>query len=141
MIRRVFLLIFITHLIFSCAKHDEKNKQFYRAIANQDTAYLSIIRLENKFYGQYEIRYNGKAFIDSGDVTGIIKKDTLRGTFHFKPYGGGEWRRKPIIFLEENGKLLLGKGFVHSFLKIAYFDETVPFDFSKPDFVFDEITE
>lgn len=132
-------VFFILFFVLGCEQHTEKNKQFYRAINKKDTAYLSIIRVKNKFYGQYEIRYSGKAFIDSGDVSGIIKKDTLRGDFHFMPYGGGSWKRKPIIFLEKNGQLLLGKGATYTLFNISYFRENVPFDFSNPEFVFEEV--
>lgn len=131
--------LFFTLFVFSCAQHTDKNKQYYRAINKKDTAYLSINRVNNKFYGQYEIRYSGQAFIDSGDVSGIIKKDTLRGDFHFLPYGGGSWKRKPIIFLEKNGQLLLGKGATYTLFNISYFRENVPFDFNNPEFVFEKL--
>ncbi|MBK0370047.1 hypothetical protein [Flavobacterium agrisoli] len=128
-------------LLISCAQHTENNTEYYRAIHQQDTAYLTISRVENQFYGQYEIHYNGQAFIDSGAVSGIIKKDTLRGNFEYFPYGGGQKKRKPVIFLEKNNQLLLGKGLTYTLFQITYFDESVPFDFSKPEFVFERVSK
>lgn len=132
------LLVITIATFLSCTKHDDKNKLYYKAINNQDTAYLSINRLENKFYGQLEIRYGGQGVKDSGAVSGLIKADSLRGNFNFAPYGGGEYQRKPIIFLEKDGKLILGKGATYTLFKITYFRKDVPLDFSRPEFVFEE---
>lgn len=136
---KVPLLIIIVATLLSCTLHDDKNKLYYKAINNQDTAYLSINRLEHKFYGQLEIRYGGQGIKDSGTVSGLIKADSLRGNFNFAPYGGGQHQQKPIIFLKKDGKLILGKGATYSLFKIVYFRKDVPIDFSNPEFVFEEI--
>ncbi len=135
----VFKFCFLSLLLFSCKQHHEDDKKYYKAIHLKDTAYLSIHRAEDQFYGQLEIRYGGKTMKDSGSVSGFIKKDTLRGNFKYLPYGGGESKRKPIIFLVENDKLILGKGATYTLFGITYFHKKAHFDFHNSDFIFEEI--
>lgn len=135
------VILSLLFLVFGCAKHDEKNKHYYRAIHERDTAYLSINKVDEQFYGQLEFSYGGRNIKDSGTVSGFIKKDTLRGNFNFAPYSGGKNKRRPIILLEKNGKLLLGKGATYTLFNIAYFRKDIPFDFTNPEFVFEEIKD
>ncbi|WP_051627472.1 hypothetical protein [Flavobacterium seoulense] len=127
-------------LIFGCEKAEEKGTRFsYRAVKDKDTALLNFIRLEdNRFFGQYEIIYGGSRK-DSGEVRGIISGDTIKGSFYYHPYGGGVLKRYPVALLKRENKLLLGKGVISIYMGIPSFLKTEPIDYSKPEFIFEEI--
>lgn len=127
-------------IVFSCADGNKKEKQFYyRAIKDKDTVFLNFIKLEdNRFYGQYEIRY-GQSRKDSGEVRGIISGDTIKGSFYYQPYGGGVLKRYPIALLKRKKKLLLGKGVISVYMGIPSYLKGDPINYSNPEFVFEEI--
>jgi hypothetical protein len=129
-------------IVFSCADGNNKEKQvYYRAIKDKDTALLNFIKLEdNRFYGQYEIRYGGFNK-DSGEVRGIISGDTIKGSFYYQPYGGGVLKRYPIALLKRKKQLLLGKGVISVYMGIPSYLKGDPIDYSNPEFVFEEIKE
>lgn len=134
-----FCVVFAA-ILFSCADGNNKEKQFYyRAVNNKDTALLNFIKLEdNRFYGQYEIRY-GESRKDSGEVRGIISGDTIKGSFYYQPYGGGVLKRYPIALLKRKNKLLLGKGVISVYMGIPSYLKGEPIDYSNPEFVFEEV--
>ncbi|WP_140485971.1 hypothetical protein [Flavobacterium sp. GSA192] len=134
-----FCILFAV-IVFSCADANKEGKQFhYRSINDKDTAFLNFIKLEdNRFFGQYEIRYGGVSK-DSGEIRGIISGDTIKGSFYYQPYGGGVLKRYPIALLKRKNKLLLGKGVISVYMGIPSFLKGDTIDYSNPEFVFEEI--
>lgn len=139
-IAAIKILIVLSILFLSCDNSIRNGKQFYyRAVNDKDTALLSFIKLEdNRFFGQYEIRYGGVRK-DSGELRGIISGDTIKGSFYYHPYGGGVLKRYPVALLKRKNKLLLGEGVISVYMGIPSFMKGEPIDYSNPEFVFEEI--
>ena len=139
-IAAIKILIVFSILFLSCDNSIKNGKQFYyRAVNDKDTALLSFIKLEdNRFFGQYEIRYGGVRK-DSGELRGIISGDTIKGSFYYHPYGGGVLKRYPVALLKRKNKLLLGEGVISVYMGIPSFMKGEPIDYSNPEFVFEEI--
>jgi hypothetical protein len=132
----LFTLLLVS--IYGCNFREKKEKNtFYRAINGKDTAILSLSTYENRFWGQYEIRY-GKMGKDSGEVRGEFIGDTLRGVYNYISYGGS-LKQAPIALLKKNNKLLLGKGFVSSLMDMPIYVPEIPIDYTNSEFVFEEI--
>jgi len=127
--------------IYGCSgtSVDQKNdtKTLYRAINKDDTATLKINLTDKEFYGQFEINYHG-AYKDSGNVTGIVKGNTLMGTYHFQHYGIETWDKTPVAFLKKDDKLIMGVGAMEIYMNIRYFKKNVPIDYNNPKFVFEK---
>lgn len=126
-------------LLYGCGFNKKEKKEFYRAINGKDTAFLSLSSSENRFWGQYEIRY-GKTGKDSGQVRGEYIGDTLRGVFKFLSFGGS-LKQAPIALWKKDNKLILGKGVVSSLLDMPIYMTEVPIDYKNPEFVFEPIKE
>jgi len=139
-IAAIKIFIVLSILFLSCDNSIRNGKQFYyRAVNDKDTALLSFIKLEdNRFFGQYEIRYGGVRK-DSGELRGIISGDTIKGSFYYHPYGGGVLKRYPVALLKRKNKLLLGEGVISVYMGIPSFMKGEPIDYSDPEFVFEEI--
>lgn len=132
----LFTLLLVS--IYGCNFREKKEKQaFYQAINGKDTAILSITAYENRFWGQYEIRY-GKMGKDSGEVRGEFIGDTLRGVYNYISYGGS-LKQAPIALLKKNNKLLLGKGVASSLMDMPIYVPEIPIDYNNSEFVFEEI--
>lgn len=112
-------------------------KSHYRAINKDDTASLNIVLKEKTFYGQYEVNHHG-LYKDSGDVNGIIKGDTLKGTFHYQQYRIEKWDRIPIALLRRQGKLIMGTGAMEIYMNMTFFTKNIPIDYQHPLFVFEQ---
>lgn len=136
----VFVFMIFCVLFSNCDNSIKNGKHyFYRAVNKKDTALLHFIRLEdNRFFGDYEIHYGGVRK-DSGEVRGIISGDTIKGSYYYQPYGGGVLTRYPIALLKRKNKLLLGKGVISVYMGIPSFLKGEPIDYSKPEFVFEEV--
>ncbi|QNK61643.1 hypothetical protein H7F33_13890 [Pedobacter sp. PAMC26386] len=134
------LFIWTVAAVIGCSNNKAPNetKMPYKAIYKNDTANLNIVLKDREFYGQLEINYNG-LYKDSGDVSGIIKGDTLRGTFYFQHYGIETKQRIPIALLKKDNKLIMGEGTMEIFMNITFFKKTVPIDYQKSKFVFKKI--
>jgi len=134
------LCIGIAFLISACtskeAKHDQVKKLYY-SVNKSDTAQLNIVLNEKEFYGQYEINYGG-LYKDSGDVSGVIKRDTLKGTYRYQHYGTEAWHRIPISLLKKENKLIMGIGVMEIYMNMTFFKKTVPIDYQNPKFVFEQ---
>ena len=139
-IAAIKIFIVLSILFLSCDNSIKNGKQFYyRAVNDKDTALLSFIKLEdNRFFGQYEIRYGGVRK-DSGELRGIISGDTIKGSFYYHPYGGGVLKRYPVALLKRKNKLLLGEGVISVYMGIPSFMKSEPIDYSDPKFIFEEI--
>lgn len=141
--RKVVFISFcaiVCAMLYNCGDATKEGKYFYyRAVNNADTALLSFTKLEdNRFFGQYEIRYEG-FHKDSGEVRGIISGDTIKGSFYYSPYGGGVLKRYPVALLKRNNKLILGKGVISVYMGIPSFLKGDTIDYSNSEFVFEEI--
>lgn len=137
------LLLFLgtVFILSGCHNNDtDRNatKILYQAINKGDTATLKIKLTDKEFYGQYEINYHG-AYKDSGDVTGIVKDSTLRGTYRFQHYGIEKWHTTPIALLKKDGKLILGEGSLEIYMNMAYFKKNTPISYKNPKFVFEKV--
>jgi hypothetical protein len=98
---------------------------------------LVLNRNAKRFFGQYEISHYeiGK---DSGDISGNIVGDTLKGSFYYKTYGGS-WKRVPLALLQKDNKLFLGTGVIGTYLNLPCYVPDIPIDYSNPEYIFEEI--
>lgn len=113
-------------------------KTLYRAISKNDTAIFKINLTDKEFFGQLEINYHG-LYKDSGDVTGIVKGDELKGTYRFQHYGVEAWHKTPIALLKKDGKLIMGEGAMEIYMNIHYFKKNTPINYTNPKFVFEKM--
>lgn len=135
------LFLFVALLIDGCSPSGPAPKEttvLYRAIAKTDTANLKINYSGNAFYGQMEINYGG-AYKDSGDVNGVVKGDTLKGTYYFQHYGIELKQRIPISMLKKNNTLILGVGEMEIYMNMTFFKKTVPIDYQHTKFNFEQL--
>lgn len=134
----LYLNLFFTLAACNNYKGDQNStKILYQGINNLDTAILKVKLIDDKtFYGQLEINYHG-AYKDSGNVTGIIKGDTLKGSYHFQHYRIETWRRIPIALLKKDDKLIMGMGSMEIYMNITYFKKNTPINYKNPLFIFD----
>ena len=116
---------------------ENKPKIAYHSIYKNDTASLKLRLGEKAFDGQLEINYNG-LYKDSGDVNGIIKGDTLKGTYYFQHYGIDKWERIPISLLKKEEKLIMGVGAMEIYMNMTFFKKTEPIDYKKVKFTFEK---
>lgn len=137
--------ILYASLIFTiagCGGSSERDpnqaKVEYRAVNKLDTASFKIVLTDKEFYGQYEINYNG-IYKDSGDVNGVIKGDTLKGTYHYQHYGIQEWYRIPIALLKKDNRLIMGVGSMEIYMNMTFFTKNIPIDYQHPKFVFERV--
>jgi hypothetical protein len=116
---------------------DNEPKVLYRAVNKNDTALFKVFLTEKEFYGQFEINHHG-VYKDSGDVNGIIKGDTLLGTFHYQSYGVEKWYRIPIALLKKKDQLIMGVGPMEIYMNMTFFTKNIPIDYQHPMFVFEK---
>jgi len=122
----------------SDAVSDGGPKVLYRAVDKKDTASFKVYFTPKEFHGQFEINYAG-VYKDSGDVNGIIKGDTLMGTFHYQSYGIEKWYRIPIALLKKDGRLIMGIGSMEIYMNMTFFTKSIPIDYQHPKFVFEKM--
>lgn len=132
----IFLMIACS--LAGCSHHDdaEQTKSLYRAINKSDTAILKIQLNEKDFNGQLEI-YN-ESSKDSGDVNGVIKGDTLKGTYYFKHDEYAKWERIPIALLKRDQKLIMGVGTIEIYMNMTFFKKTVPINYDLVKYRFEK---
>lgn len=114
-------------------------KRSYFATNGKDSSCLKLSISEHEFYGQYEIKYS-QHMKDSGNVSGKLTGDTLKGNFHYLGYGGS-MKRMPLALLRREGKLYLGKGLVGTYMNIPCFMPGTPIEYDGAEFIFAEIQE
>lgn len=137
------LLVSVVILIASCgtpAADINGEKVLYSAVDKTDTARLNIILTDKVFEGQYEISHDG-VYKDSGDVNGVVKGDTLKGTFHYQSYGIKKWYRIPIALLKKEEKLIMGTGSMQIYMNMTFFNKKIPIDYQHPKFVFERVPQ
>jgi hypothetical protein len=130
------LCLVIAVALCACRNGAADHKTLYHATHERDTAILNIHLTEKEFYGQLEINYNG-LYTDSGNVTGIVKGDTLRGTYRYRHYGIETWHTIPIALLKKGQRLIMGEGETEIYMNIRYFRKNIPIDYQNPKFVFE----
>ena len=124
-----------------CSNTDKPEKQtkiLYSAVKLNDTARLKLEFGEKAFDGQLEISYKG-LYKDSGSVNGIIKGDTLKGTYYFQRYGIPKWERIPISLLKKDSKLIMGVGTMEIYMNMTFFKKTIPIDYQNVKFIFEKV--
>lgn len=139
--KATLILCLSTVFIYACQNNSvDKNdtKTLYRAINKNDTATFKIKLTDKEFYGQLEINYHN-AYKDSGNVTGIVKGDTLKGTYRFRHYGIETWHTIPIALLKKAEKLIMGQGDMEIYMNMRYFKKNAPINYQNPKFVFEKM--
>lgn len=129
------VLLFMLSSCSNEAINDHQHKILYYAVNRFDTAKLSIDLTDKVFEGQFEINHRG-VFKDSGDVNGVVKGDTLMGTFHYQSYGVEKWYRIPIALLKKDKKLIMGVGSMEIYMNMTFFTKNTPIDYEHPQFTF-----
>lgn len=134
--------------VFACACSsggDKENKSdpdkvvtCYRAIDKLDTVLLKVEVNGSLFTGQMEMHYFEKP-VDSGELKGQVKGDTLLGEFHHKPGVADQWYRNPVAFLKRQDSVIMGVGELETAWGKAYFRKGVPIDYEQGRFVFKTI--
>jgi len=127
--------------LYSCQNNETsavKTKTLYQSVYKNDTASLKLHSGAKEFDGQLEINYNG-LYKDSGDVNGIVKGDTLKGTFYFQHYGIEKKERIPISLLKDGSKLIMGVGTMEIYMNMTFFKKTVPIDYKNVKFTFEKV--
>jgi len=135
------LCLIIVFAMYGCSsKSVDQNytKTVYRAISKDDTATFKINLTDKEFFGQLEINYHG-LYKDSGDVTGIVKGNELKGTYRFQHYGVETWHKTPITLLKKDGKLIMGEGSMEIYMNIHYFKKNTPINYQNVKFVFEKM--
>jgi hypothetical protein len=133
-------LLAVTVFLCSCQSNEpavSKTKILYTSVYKHDTASLKLHSSDKEFDGQMEINYNG-LYKDSGDVNGIIKGDTLKGTFYFQHYGIEKKERIPISLLKRGSKLIMGVGSMEIYMNMTFFKKTVPINYEEVKFIFEQ---
>lgn len=126
-----FFLFVLAMLFLACGGNNKPPTQLtytkYIARYEGDSAIAVINKSGKIFSGSLKISHGGDN-IDSGQVKGLVKGDTLVGEFHFMHYKL-EWKRKPVAFLIKKDTLLMGEGLTKLTVGIPHFDPAVPIDF------------
>lgn len=140
-VRKILCLSFAITM-YSCYSGNnvdqDQVRTLYTAINNNDTAAFKIRLTDKEFYGQLEINYKG-AYKDSGGVSGIIKGDTLKGTYRFQHYGIKKWHSKPIALLKKDDRLIMGEGTMEIYMGMYYFKKNAPINYKHTKFVFEKM--
>jgi hypothetical protein len=138
-LKKLFFLTTVIFFFFGCNKSDSGSfRKFYKASRGKDTAYLSLVFTKYHFTGDYEIRY-GLLGKDSGTVRGKLIKDTLKGDFVYRSYGG-DIKREPFVLLKNKEKLKLGSGLVSTYMTIPFYVNG-SLEFKNSNFIFETIKE
>lgn len=119
-IKRALMLL----ILCGCSRPNEvkvveSNSASYIAVAGPDTAWLDLTIKGATFKGRCAINYNNR-FVDSGEVRGLIRGDSLLGDFHYLHYGL-EWKRVAFALLRKADILAMGEGGQGEYFNIPYF--------------------
>ena len=127
----MFFIFISTTLLVACGGKTKSPTQLtyvkYISHYEGDSAVVVINKSKKIFSGSLQISHGGDN-IDSGQVKGVVKGDTLIGEFHFMHYKL-EWKRKPVAFLMKKDTLVMGEGLMKLTVGIPHFDPSVPIDF------------
>jgi hypothetical protein len=128
------LLLTLCH---GCSRPNEpaikSTKSSYIAINGNDTARLDLVVTASTFKGRCAINFHNR-YVDSGEVKGIVRGDSLLGDFNYLHYGL-EWKRIAFALLRKNDQLLMGEGDQGAYFNIPYFKPDGP-NFDTVRFIF-----
>lgn len=139
--RLIAIAVYCVLLIFSFAGCEEKRRDTallrYIAYSNRDSAQLELDLFESRFHGKLRF-YRPGGEIDSGEVRGDIKNDTLAGDYYYTPFGWGQKKRRPFILLKKGAQYILGTGTEQVYMGIPhYIPSTISFQRAK--FIFSSV--
>ena len=132
------LLLF---LVYGCSRPNEvkvleSSSASYIAVDGPDTATLELSIKGSTFKGRCAINF-ARRYIDSGEVRGLVRGDSLLGDFHYLHYGL-EWKRVAFALLKDGDQFAMGEGGQGEYFNIPYFKpEELRFDSVR--FVFQKI--
>lgn len=92
----------------------------FEAVVGQDSASLKINNLDGKITGLLAFNFFEKDD-SSGDIKGEFKGDTLFVDYTFK--SEGRISKNPLVFLNQDGKLVQGYGEIETYLGKTYFKD------------------
>lgn len=130
-LKSVFFILVLAILLIACGSKSNKPTQltYVKYVAHHDgDSAIAIINKSKKIFSGSLLISHGGDNIDSGQVKGIVKGDTLIGEFHFKHYQL-EWKRKPVAFLMKKDRIIMGEGLMKLTVGIPHFDPSVPINF------------
>ncbi len=111
----------------------------YIAYSNRDSAQLELNLFESRFHGKLRF-YRPGGEIDSGEVQGNIKNDTLTGDYYYTPFGWGQKKRRPFVLLKKGSQYILGTGTEQVYMGIPhYIPSTISFQQAK--FIFGTVAQ
>ena len=116
--KTLFILMFM--VLVSC-QSDIAPKKYFKATSTDTLALLDLTITNNKFYGNYKIKYSGDQF--SGQVRGEVIGDTLIGRFKYNT-AQGTFAVKPFVLLKKEDTYIQGTGVTWIYLNIPYFEKT-----------------
>jgi len=137
----LFTCLLLLLLIYGCSRPNEvkvleSSSASYIAVDGPDTATLELSIKGSTFKGRCAINFAGR-YIDSGEVRGLVRGDSLLGDFHYLHYGL-EWKRVAFALLKDGDRLAMGEGRQGEYFNIPYFKpEELRFDSVR--FVFQKI--
>lgn len=139
--RLIAIAVYCVLLVLSFASCEEKRRDIellkYVAYSNRDSAQLELALFESRFHGKLRF-YRPGGEIDSGEVRGNIKNDTLSGDYYYTPFGWGQKKRRPFILLKKGSQYILGTGTEQEYMGIPhYIPSTINFQETK--FIFREV--
>jgi len=138
--RLITFAAYFVLLALSFASCEEKRRDTellrYVAFSNRDSAQLELNLFERRFHGKLRF-YRPGGEIDSGEVQGNIKNDTLAGDYYYFPFGWGQKKRRPFVLLKKGSQYILGSGTEQVYMGIPhYIPSTISFQQAK--FIFTE---
>lgn len=138
--RLITFAAYFVLLALSFASCEEKRRDTellrYVAFSNRDSAQLELNLFESRFHGKLRF-YRPGGEIDSGEVQGNIKNDTLAGDYYYFPFGWGQKKRRPFVLLKKGSQYILGSGTEQVYMGIPhYIPSTISFQQAK--FIFSE---
>lgn len=113
----LFILIFIA--LASC-QSDVTSKKHFKATSTDTIALLDLTITNNRFYGNYKIKYSGDQF--SGQVRGEVLGDTLIGRFRYNT-AKGTFAVMPFVLLKKEDTYIQGTGVTWTYLNIPYLEK------------------
>ncbi|TKC08405.1 hypothetical protein FA048_14725 [Pedobacter polaris] len=116
---------------------DAKHTICYTATDQRDTAWLKIDTANQHILGELTFTYqNGNHY--EGLVKAVMKGDTLKGYYSFRLNKVDKWYKNPIALLKKENTLTMGIGEMMTLWGSGFFDKSVPIDYEKARFVFEQ---
>jgi hypothetical protein len=135
-----------TFILLSCkeqkpakTKIDEKSTICYIAIDKTDTAWLKVDTADQqRILGELVFNFHNEKHY-KGLIKAVIKGDTLKGNYSFRVNDLDKWYKNPIALLKNKRSLTMGVGEIYTLWGSGFFLKSVPIDYGKGRFVFEQI--